>query len=125
MRMLTPTVPPLIVKLPAPKTSRTLPKPQEGESFSQLPLYSQPGENIQELKLAVGEWVGGYWLGPHSLRLPGQGEEVLSVSKDGIEIRSGDKLSEFLEVGDVFAHLPEDGERVLEVVNGAQTAQLS
>lgn len=66
----------------------------------------------------MSEWVGGYWLGPHSLRLPGKGDDVLSVSKDGIEIRAGDKLSEFLEVGDVFAHLPEDGDRALEVVNG-------
>ncbi|GMK54172.1 hypothetical protein CspeluHIS016_0107580 [Cutaneotrichosporon spelunceum] len=112
-----PQLPPIAVNLPTPKNARTLPTPQEGESFSKLSLYSQPSETVQEIKLAVGEWVGGYWLGPHSLRLPGKGDEVLSTSKDGIEIRAGDKLSEFVELSDVFAHLPEDGERVLDVVN--------
>lgn len=110
------TVPAVAVSLPTPKNARTLPKPQEGESFSKLSLYSQPSETVQELKLAVSEWVGGYWLGPHSLRLPGKGDEVLSTSRDGIEIRAGDKLSEFLELADVFAHLAEDGERSLDVV---------
>ncbi|KLT45006.1 hypothetical protein CC85DRAFT_255915 [Cutaneotrichosporon oleaginosum] len=111
-----PQLPPVAVHLPTPKNARTLPKPQEGESFSKLSLYSQPSETVQEIKLAVSEWVGGYWLGPHSLRLPGKGEDVLSTSKDGIEIRAGDKLSDFLELADVFAHLPEDGERTLDVV---------
>lgn len=111
----------MVVRLPQPNNARTLPKATGDENYSQLTLLSQPSESVQELKLAVSEWVGGYWLGPYSLRLPGQGEgaEALSQSKDGIEIRAGEKLSEWLEVGDVFAHVPEgEGERVLEVVQG-------
>lgn len=116
-------VPPIVVNLPKPTHSRTLPTPQGEESFSSLTLISQPAETVQELKLAVSEWLGGYWLGPYSLRLPGSAGETLSQSKDGIDVRAGEKLSEWLEVGDVFAHLPEgEGERVLEVFKGASSA---
>jgi protein TIF31 len=112
-------VPAVIVRLPKPNTARTLPKPTGDESYSQLTLLSQPSETVQELKLAVSEWVGGYWLGPYSLRLPGQTAEALSQSREGVDIRAGEKLSEWLEVGDVFAHLAEgDDERALEVVMG-------
>lgn len=112
-------VPPIVVHLPKPTNSRTLPKTTGEESFSKLTLYSQSVETVQELKIAVGDWLGGYWLGPYSLRLPGSQADVLSTAKDGAEIRAGEKLSEWLEVGDVFAHLPEgEGERELEVVNG-------
>jgi protein TIF31 len=111
------TVPPVVVRLPKPSNARTLPPPVGDETYSQLTLLSQPSETVQELKLAVSEWVGGYWLGPYSLRLPGQrGGEALGVSKEGIEIRAGEKLSEWLEVGDVFAHTEEA--RELEVVKG-------
>lgn len=109
----------MVVRLPQPNNARTLPKPVGDETYSSLTLLSQPSETVQELKLAVSEWVGGYWLGPYSLRLPGSPAEALSQSKDGIEIHAGEKLSEWLEVGDVFAHVPEgDDERVLEVVKG-------
>lgn len=73
---------------------------------------------MQDLKLAVSEWIGGYWLGPYSLRLPGQPGEALSQSKDGIDIHAGEKLSEWLEIGDVFAHVAEEADRSLEVVKG-------
>jgi protein TIF31 len=87
----------------------------------------QPHETVQELKLAINEWVGGYWLGPYSLRIPvakenvnsdGGPTPVLGKNKEGVEVRAGEKLSEWIEVGDVFAHVEEDGERLLEVAMG-------
>ena len=102
-----------------------------------LTLLPQPHETIQELKLAITDWIGGYWLGPYALRIPRQvkrskitpfdGEHgnalktednVLSKGKDGIVIREGERLSEWLEVGDVFRHVQDGTERVLEVVRG-------
>lgn len=117
--VLTATVSPVVIRLPQPTSARTLPKPTDEEtSYSKLSLYSQPSETVQELKLAVSEWVGGYWLGPYSLRLPGSNTEALSQSKDGVDVRAGEKLSEWLEVGDVFAHIESEAERELEVVKG-------
>lgn len=112
------SVPPVYVRLPKPNSSRTLPKATGTENYSSLTLYSQPSETVQDLKLAVSEWIGGYWLGPYSLRLPGQPAEALSQSKDGVDIHAGEKLSEWLEIGDVFAHVAEEGDRSLEVVKG-------
>lgn len=67
----------------------------------------------------MSEWVGGYWLGPFSLRLTGErSAEPLGQSKDGIEIFAGEKLSDWIEVGEVFEHVAEGGERVLEAVKG-------
>lgn len=42
----------------------------------------------------------------------------LGKGRDGAEVREGERLSEWLEVGDVFGHLGEGEERVLEVVKG-------
>lgn len=111
-------MPPLFVRLPKPNSARTLPKTTGQENYSGLTLYSQPSETVQDLKLVVSESICGYWLGPYSLRLPGQGSEALSQSKDGVDIVPGEKLSEWLEVGDVFAHVAEGDERSLEVVKG-------
>ncbi|KAK4689464.1 protein TIF31, partial [Tremellales sp. Uapishka_1] len=112
----------VVVRLPTPSNSRTLPKPVVPESYASLTLLPQASETIQDLKLAINEWVGGYWLGPYSLRFPiknksatGRGE-VLGKGRDGIEIREGEKLSEWLEVGDVFGHCESGAERILEVV---------
>lgn len=130
------TVTPILVRLPSPSHSRTLPAAQgkdAKDAYTSLTLIPQPHESVQELKLAINEWIGGYWLGPYSLRIPksrqmnGHAEEGSSSSssdvlfakaKEGIEIRAGEKLSEWLEVGDLFSHLKDGEERVLEVVRG-------
>jgi len=91
-----------------------------------LTLLPQAHETVQELKLAVNEWVGGYWLGPYSLRIPqGKGRKTDAEVKerDGekdltVQIKEGERLSEWLEVGDVFAGFEESDERVLEVIRG-------
>lgn len=127
-------VPAVTVHLPSPVHSRTLPKKSTPEEvFHTITLIPQPHETVQELKLAINEWVGGYWLGPYSLRLPAakpeanghsEGEEQteatgqLGKSREGIDVRAGVKLSEWLEVGEVFSHLKEGEARVLEVVRG-------
>lgn len=41
----------------------------------------------------------------------------MSVAKEGLEIRAGEKLSDWLEVGEVFSHLEksdeeQDGEKI-------------
>jgi protein TIF31 len=119
------SVPPVIVRIPAPSHSRTLPKRSPAEDYSTLTLLPQANETVQELKLAINDWVGSYWLGPYSLRLPKRGEangdgrgKALGKGRDGAEVREGERLSEWLEVGDVFAHLSEGQERVLEVSRG-------
>jgi protein TIF31 len=83
----------------------------------------------------VNDWVGGYWLGPYSLRIPGKGGKanrtaqhegdvgLLTKGKDGVVVREGERLSEWLEVGDVFGHVEERGEKVLEVVRGEQSSR--
>ena len=89
-----------------------------------LTLLPQAHETIQELKLAVNEWVGGYWLGPYSLRIPqgkgrkGDQAESQEAGRETVQVGEGDRLSEWLEVGDVFAGFEESDERVLEVVRG-------
>lgn len=78
------------------------------------------------------EWTGGYWLGPYSLRIPGKsagkGEKaeeaegrgrLLGKGKEGVEIREGERLSDWVEMGEVFGHLEgSDEERVLIVQRG-------
>jgi protein TIF31 len=117
------------VRIISPTSSRTLPKLDEPlDTYTLLP---QSHETVQELKLAVNEWVGGYWLGPYSLRIPkGKGRkadvtvEPKEGEKDVIVVNEGDKLSEWLEVGDVFAGFEEKQERVLEVVRGESASCL-
>nr|XP_019049560.1 protein TIF31 [Kwoniella bestiolae CBS 10118]OCF28490.1 protein TIF31 [Kwoniella bestiolae CBS 10118] len=115
-------LPPVTIRFPSPTCSRTVPKPKESsESRDQLTIYPQPSETMQDIKLLINDWVGAYWLGPYSLRLPfvkgddGRGK-VFTKKEDLSEIRAGEKLNEWLEVQDAFAHLEEDSERVLEVV---------
>jgi protein TIF31 len=69
----------------------------------------------------VNEWVGGYWLGPYSLRIPkGKGRKSSQEGEqEAAQVGEGDRLSEWLEVGDVFAGFEDNEERVLEVVRGA------
>ena len=94
--------------------------------MSTLTLLPQAHETVQELKLAVNEWVGGYWLGPYSLRIPqGKGRKTDAEVKDQegekdltVQIKEGERLSEWLEVGDVFAGFEENDERILEVIRG-------
>lgn len=122
-------VPPVIIQIVSPTSSRALPK--TSEPLNTLTLLPQSHETVQELKLAVNEWVGGYWLGPYSLRIPkGKGKKETSESqskassKDGVQVAQtgeGDRLSEWLEVGDVFAGYEEADERVLEVVREPYT----
>lgn len=115
--------PQVIVRLPSPTNSRTLPK--STQTLTTLALLPQPQETIQELKLAINDWIGGYWLGPYSLRIPAGASapgHLLSRGKDGVEVRAGEKLSDWMEVGDVFSWAEEGDERVLEVVRGRCTA---
>ena len=117
----------MIVRIISPTSTRTLPKLDEPlDTYTLLP---QAHETVQELKLAVNEWVGGYWLGPYSLRIPkGKGRKagvtVEPKEGDGIVVNEGDKLSEWLEVGDVFAGFDDQQERVVEVVRGESKQHL-
>lgn len=110
----------MTIHIVTPSNDRTLPKTKE--PLSTLTLLPQPSETVQELKLAVNEWVGGYWLGPYSLRIPkGKGKtRDVEEKKDPLQVQvgEGDRLSEWLEVGDVFAGFEDKDERVLEVVRG-------
>ncbi|KAK8866181.1 hypothetical protein IAR55_001332 [Kwoniella newhampshirensis] len=116
------TLPPVTVRIPSPSCPRTVPKSQDStEPRNRLTLYPQPTETIQDLKILINDWAGAYWLGPYSLRLPfvvaedGRGK-VFSKKQDLSEIRAGERLNEWLEVQDAFAHLEDDQERVLEIV---------
>ncbi|WVQ97281.1 hypothetical protein IAU59_004392 [Kwoniella sp. CBS 9459] len=117
-------IPPVTIRIPKPACARTVPKPKEAsEPRDRLTIYPQPNETMQDLKLLINDWVGAYWLGPYSLRLPfvkseeedGRGQ-VFSKKQDLTEVRAGEKLNDWLEVQDAFAHLGEDAERVLEIV---------
>lgn len=106
-------VPPVTIRIPAPAHGRTLPKRTPAEDYSTFQIYSQNQESIQDLKLTLNEWVGGYWLGPYALRLPREKQvdgEVEGMAKDG---RS---LSDYLELQEVFGS--NDQPRVLEVAKG-------
>ncbi|ORY34328.1 putative eukaryotic translation initiation factor 3 subunit [Naematelia encephala] len=123
---------PIIVRLPSPTHPRTLPKGSKENGYSTLTILPQPNETIQELKLAINEWIGGYWLGPYALRIPQTGTAITNgdapnghtEKKKGdvkTEICPGERLSDYLEVGDVFIHHAEGEERVLEVVREPYT----
>ncbi|KAJ9099776.1 hypothetical protein QFC21_003774 [Naganishia friedmannii] len=108
--------PPVTIRLPAPTCSQTLPRAADGKSPtpSTFLIHPQPGETIQDIRAVLAEWTGGYWLGPYSLRLKpaveaekeqdGRGK-VVGVGKEGTEIRQGERLSDWLELSEVFAHL--------------------
>lgn len=117
-------VPPVTIHILAPGHARTLNKSLGPQPT--LTLLPQSHETIQELKLAVNECLAGYWLGPYSLRIPAGkgkkgGEKVKpkqAAERESAVIGEGDRLSEWLEVGDVFAGFDDKEERVLEVVRG-------
>jgi hypothetical protein len=110
----------VIIRLPAPAHGRTLPKRTPAEDYSSFTVYPQNHETIQELKLAVNEWVGGYWLGPYALRLPKSTKANETAAEDGAKagpaVKEGESLSEYLEIVEVFGDSEE--ERILEVVKG-------
>jgi protein TIF31 len=128
-----PAVKPVTIRLPSPSHAQTLPPLPNATATSKssksvptypstLTIHPQPSETIQDIRATIAEWPGGYWLGPYSLRLSGEGiregaETLLSVAKEGLEIRAGEKLSDWLEVGEVFSHLEksdeeQDGEKI-------------
>ncbi|WVR06124.1 hypothetical protein IAU60_003154 [Kwoniella sp. DSM 27419] len=119
-------VTPLTVRIPIPTCARTIPKSKDSEPRDRLTIYPQPNETIQDLKLLINDWVGAYWLGPYSLRLPytkgedGRGQ-VHSKKQDLTEVRAGEKLNDWLEVQDAFAHVEGEQERVLEVFTARQS----
>lgn len=120
---------PVLIKLPAPTYGQTVPPTpvpaKDGQQKStSVPtpttfvIHPQPFETIQDIKATLAEWIGGYWLGPYSLRVPSStsgssskssSEEkrgkLLSTGREGIEIREGEKLSDWLEIGEVFGHV--------------------
>ena len=130
-------VKPVIIRLPTPSYPQTLPKTGEKKQTptpSTFVIHPQPGETIQDIRATLLEWTGGYWLGPYSLRIPrakksgskdekdqdlaGRGR-LLGKGKEGVEIREGEKLSDWFEMGEVFGHLEgTDVERVLVVQRG-------
>ncbi|WWC66122.1 uncharacterized protein I206_100022 [Kwoniella pini CBS 10737] len=116
------TLPPVTIRFPTPTCPRTIPKSKDSsETRDRLTIFPQPSETVQDIKLLINDWVGAYWLGPYSLRLPFvKGEDgrgiVFTKKEDLSEIRAGEKLNEWLEVQDAFAHLDEDSQRTLEVV---------
>lgn len=132
-----PAVKPVIIRLPTPAYPQTLPKTGEKKQTptpSTFVIHPQPGETIQDIRATLLEWTGGYWLGPYSLRIPrakqsgskdekdqdlaGRGR-LLGKGKEGVEIREGEKLSDWFEMGEVFGHLEgTDEERVLVVQRG-------
>lgn len=94
-----------------------MPKRTPAEDYSTFTLYPQDHDTIQELKLAINEWVGGYWLGPYALCLPRQSKgKAQSADVTSPSVPVGESLSEYLEVLDVFGEDREN--RVLEIVRG-------
>ena len=107
------SVPPLTIRVPAPAHGRTLPKRTPAEDYSNFQIYAQNHESIQDLKLTLNEWVGGYWLGPYALRLP-RGSRAEDV-EGGME-KEGQTLSDYLEITEVFG--ANDQDRTLEISKG-------
>lgn len=121
-------VTPITIQLPQPTYAQTLPRFQSESESKPTPstfiIHPQPGETIQDIRATLQEWVGGYWLGPYSLRIPGKEKEdgrgkLLRKGKEGVEVREGEKLSDWLAIEEVFEHLePGKGERELVVQRG-------
>ena len=107
------SVPPLTIRVPAPAHGRTLPKRTPAEDYSNFQIYAQNHESIQDLKLTLNEWVGGYWLGPYALRLP---RDSSASTEEGGMAKEGQSLSDYLEISEVFG--PNDQSRVLEIAKG-------
>jgi hypothetical protein len=126
------TVKPVTIRLPSPTFPQTI---SSTSSKTQTPshfiIHPQPTETIQDIRATLLEWTGGYWLGPYSLRIPassaggkkqGGGERgrLCGKGKEGVEIREGERLSDWFGIGEVFGHLDEkdETERVLVVQRG-------
>ena len=125
------TATPVTILLSSPTQARTLPK-NSAVSLQRLTLIPQPHETIQELKLAINEYIGGYWLGPYSLRIPrGKGRAVhpdepeLERREGVMPIGEGDRLSDWHELADVFAGFKPTDERELETARGGCQKQQS
>jgi protein TIF31 len=116
-------VPLVKINLPAPSHARTTPK----STPRTLNLLPQSHETLQELKLAINESIAGYWLGPYSLRLPVTGKtraerpKVENQEGGEIVVKEGERLSEWLEVGDIFYGYEDGEERTLDIVRGMST----
>lgn len=126
------TVKPVTIRLPSPTFPQTISSTSsKTPTPSHFIIHPQPTETIQDIRATLLEWTGGYWLGPYSLRIPassaggkkqGGGERgrLLGKGKEGVEIREGERLSDWFEIGEVFGHLDEkdETERVLVVQRG-------
>jgi protein TIF31 len=110
-------VPPVTIRVPSPAHGRTLPKRTPAEDYSQFQIYAQNHESIQDLKLTLNEWVGGYWLGPYALRLP---RDSSASTEDGGMAKEGQTLSDYLEIQEVFG--ANDQPRTLEIAKGTSTS---
>lgn len=126
---------PVTIRLPAPTNSTALipvltPEGKKAPPPSSLTVQISSADIVQELRLQVQDSPAGYWLGPFSFRLPvGEGEtkgQLVNKGRDNLEVRLGDKLSDFYELGEVFGgEGREDKERVLEVHPGPSCPLLS
>lgn len=130
------------VQVPAPIHPRTV-KDAANANITSLQVIIQPHETVQDVKLSVAEWSGGYWLGPFSLRVrttssaessTGQTSTTpsdptvstkaglrLGTSKEGQAIHEGAILGDWLEVEDIFNDVEAGAgaqEHVFEVVLG-------
>ncbi|WVO16806.1 hypothetical protein L204_104492 [Cryptococcus depauperatus] len=94
------------VRIPSPTTECTVPP----STPNTITLFPSDSETIQDIKLLINDWHGAYWLGPYSLRLP-----VIDGAETNAEaqIRPGEKLNEWAEIGQVFSNY---NERILEAV---------
>ena len=115
---------PVTILLPSPTNSSTyLPAPAtEGESTpTKIVIHTASMEVLQDLRMQVQESPYGYWLGPFSFRLPvtegANKGDVVNKGREALEVRLGEKLSDFIEVGEVFGgEGREAADKVLEVV---------
>jgi hypothetical protein len=83
----------------------------------------------QDLRFQIQDSPSGYFLGPFSFRLPvpeGRKKgELVNTGRENLEIRLGEKLSDFVELGEVFGSFEKGVERVLEVVRGTSLSCLN
>lgn len=115
---------PVTILLPTPTNSNTyLPSPDASASPTKIVLNTASMEVLQDLRLQVQESPFGYWLGPFSFRLPvfegANRGDIVNKGREALEIKLGEMLSDFIEVGEVFGGEGREGaEKVLEVVRG-------
>lgn len=112
------------VNVPPPIHPRTV-QDAANPRFTSLRVIIQPHETVQDIKLSIAEWPGGYWLGPFSLRVrataPAESSKDhrldtstdtsgskqtgrrLGTSKEGQAIYEGAVLGDWVEVEDIFS----------------------